>query len=76
MLADKIYSGRDQLAPVGPGAGPATGAGRGADAAAGAARLAAASRVTRGRRSSLAVEAPLPPEFVRTLEALRKHRKA
>jgi len=74
VLADKVYSGRDRLnlSDLVPGLDPEQ------DVpllrTAGAARLPAALQPSR-KGTVMEVEAPLPPDFQRTLAALREHRK-
>src|SRR5262245_6638993 len=73
VLADKIYSGRDclRLSDLVPGLDPSADEVLMPRQALHAGRL----RFHHPRlRQVIEAEAPLPPEFVRTLEALRKHR--
>jgi 23S rRNA pseudouridine1911/1915/1917 synthase len=73
VLADKTYSGRDafRLADLVPGLPPAEDEVLLPRQALHAQRL----RLFHPRTGAvIAVEAPLPPEFVRTLAALRKYR--
>jgi 23S rRNA pseudouridine1911/1915/1917 synthase len=74
VLADRAYSGRDclRLSDLVPGTDPAADEVLMPRQALHAHRL----RFLHPRRNRvIEVEAPLPPEFVRTLEALRQHRK-
>jgi 23S rRNA pseudouridine1911/1915/1917 synthase len=73
VLADKIYSGRDQfrLSDLVPGLDPAQDEALLPRQALHAQRLRIVHPI---RKEVVAVEAPLPPEFCRTLDALRVHR--